>query len=85
MIELKGLSDDVMKNDSDTENYNREFKDLQNANLRHGCSEVQRSEHVRPTTANAAAGAGCLRRSQSKQVDNTVSVFVSGRNFRNDR
>ena len=29
MIELKGLSDDVMKNASDTENYNREFKDLQ--------------------------------------------------------
>ena len=29
MIELKGLSDDVMKNASDVENYNREFKDLQ--------------------------------------------------------
>ena len=29
MIELKGLSEDVMKNDSDSENYNREFKDLQ--------------------------------------------------------
>jgi len=29
MIELKGLSDDVMKNASDIENYNREFKDLQ--------------------------------------------------------
>ena len=29
MIELKGLSDDVMKNSSDTGNYNREFQDLQ--------------------------------------------------------
>ena len=29
MIELKGLSEDVMKNDSESENYNREFKDLQ--------------------------------------------------------
>ena len=29
MIELKGLSEDVMKNASDSENYNREFKDLQ--------------------------------------------------------
>ncbi len=29
MIELKGLSDDVMKTASDIENYNREFKDLQ--------------------------------------------------------
>ena len=29
MIELKGLSDDVMKNSSDIQNYNREFRDLQ--------------------------------------------------------
>ena len=29
MIELKGLSEDVMKNDSDKDNYNREFQDLQ--------------------------------------------------------
>ena len=29
MVELKGLSEDVMKNDSDKENYNREFRDLQ--------------------------------------------------------
>ena len=29
MIELKGLSQDVLKNSSDIENYNREFKDLQ--------------------------------------------------------
>ena len=29
MIELKGLSEDVMKNESDKENYDREFRDLQ--------------------------------------------------------
>ena len=29
MVELKGLSEDVMKNDSDKANYNREFQDLQ--------------------------------------------------------
>ena len=29
MIELKGLSQDVMKNSSDNDNYNREFKNLQ--------------------------------------------------------
>ena len=29
MIELKGLSSDVMKNSSDQENYNREFQDLE--------------------------------------------------------
>ena len=29
MIELKGLSQDVLKNSSDIDNYNREFQDLQ--------------------------------------------------------
>ena len=29
MIELKGLSEDVMKSVSDKENYDREFRDLQ--------------------------------------------------------
>ena len=29
MVELEGLSEDVMKNDSDKANYNREFQDLQ--------------------------------------------------------
>ena len=33
MIELKGLSEDVMKSVSDKENYDREFRDLQDANL----------------------------------------------------
>ena len=31
----------------DIANYNREFQDLQHANLRHGLAEVQRGEHVR--------------------------------------
>ena len=29
MIELKGLSQDVLKNSSDNDNYNREFRNLQ--------------------------------------------------------
>ncbi len=74
MIELKGLSDDVMKNASDTENYNREFKDLQMqiydmAALKFNgvsmfaqfSSETNNDEGVFNDTA----------------LDNTVSVYVS--------
>jgi len=74
MIELKGLSDDVMKNSSDTENYNREFKDLQlqihdMAALKFNgvsmfaqfSSETNNDEGVFNDTA----------------LDNTVSVYVS--------
>ena len=74
MIELKGLSDDVMKNSSDTENYNREFKDLQQqvydmAALKFNgvsmfaqfSSETNNAEGVFNNTA----------------LDNTVSVYVS--------
>ena len=74
MIELKGLSDDVMKNSSDTENYNREFKDLQQqiydmAALKFNgvsmfaqfSSETNNDEGVFNDTA----------------LDNTVSVYVS--------
>jgi flagellin len=74
MIELKGLSDDVMKNSSDTENYNREFKDLQlqihdMAALKFNgvsmfaqfSSETNNDEGVFNNTA----------------LDNTVSVYVS--------
>jgi len=74
MIELKGLSDDVMKNASDTENYNREFKDLQQqiydmAALKFNgvsmfaqfSSETNNAEGVFNDTA----------------LDNTVSVYVS--------
>ena len=74
MIELKGLSDDVMKNSSDTGNYNREFKDLQQqiydmAALKFNgvsmfaqfSSETNNDEGVFNDTA----------------LDNTVSVYVS--------
>jgi len=74
MIELKGLSDDVMKNASDTENYNREFKDLQQqiydmtalkfngvSMFAQFSSETNNAEGVFNDTA----------------LDNTVSVYVS--------
>ena len=74
MIELKGLSDDVMKNSSDTASYNREFQDLQQqiydmAALKFNgvsmfaqfSSETNNDEGVFNDTA----------------LDNTVSVYVS--------
>ena len=74
MIELKGLSDDVMKNSSDSASYNREFQDLQQqiydmASLKFNgvsmfaqySSETSNAEGVFNDTA----------------LDNTVSVFVS--------
>ena len=72
MIELKGLSDDVMKNASDVENYNREFKDLQlqifdMANLKFNGVSMFAS------TTNAGAAAVF----NNTALDNTVSIFVS--------
>ena len=76
MIELKGLSDDVMKNSSDIQNYNREFRDLQQqiydmANLKfNGVSMFA-------TTATNGSAAVFNNLSQNLQLDNTVSVYVS--------
>ena len=72
MIELKGLSDDVMKNASDVENYNREFKDLQMqiydmANLKFNGVSMFAS------TSNAGVSA----KFNDTSLDNTVSIFVS--------
>ena len=76
MIELKGLSSDVMKNSSDQENYNREFQDLQMqmydlANLTfNGVS-------LFATTTNAGAAAAFNNLNQVSAQRNTVVVNVS--------
>ena len=74
MIELKGLSEDVMKNASDSENYNREFKDLQMqiydmAALKF--NGVSMFAQFSSETAGTAGKFGDLN------LDNTVSVYVS--------
>jgi len=73
MIELKGLSDDVMKNASDIENYNREFKDLQMqiydmANLKFNGVSMFASTST-DTGGNAVFN--------DINQDSTVSVYVS--------
>jgi hypothetical protein len=76
MIELKGLSSDVMKNSSDQENYNREFQDLQMqmydlANLTfNGVS-------LFATTTNAGVPASFNNLNQLPAQRNTVVVNVS--------
>ena len=73
MIELKGLSDDVMKNASDVENYNREFKDLQKqiydmANLKFNGVSMFAS------TSTDTGGSAVFN---DINQDNTVSIYVS--------
>ena len=74
MIELKGLSDDVMKNDSDSENYNREFKDLQQqiydmASLKFNGVSMFAQFSSEPAGTEGKFG--------DLNLDNTVSIYVS--------
>jgi flagellin len=78
MVELKGLSEDVMKNDSDKDNYNREFRDLQ---LQiYDLAQVQfNGVSLFATTVSDAGGGnakiGAL--GTGLGTDNTLSVFAS--------
>jgi flagellin len=78
MIELKGLSDDVMKNASDSENYNREFKDLQ-MQIYDMASLKFNGVSMFATTVLKTGGAQAVfdNLNQSKSLDHTVSIFVS--------
>ena len=72
MIELKGLSDDVMKNASDIENYNREFKDLQ---MQIYDMASLKFNGVSMFASSSNAGAAAVFNDTS--LDNTVSIYVS--------
>ena len=72
MIELKGLSDDVMKNTSDVANYNREFTDLQ-MQIFDMASLKFNGVSMFAATANDGTNAVFDNTLQ----DNTVSVFAS--------
>ena len=78
MIELKGLSDDVMKNSSDTENYNREFKDLQMQVYDMAALKFNGvSLFATPPTRTGSTQAVFDNLNQVLTSDNTVSIFVS--------
>jgi flagellin len=74
MIELKGLSQDVMKNTSDIANYNREFQDLQ-VQL-HDMTAVQ-FNGVSMFAQFSSETAGTEGVFGNLSLDNTVSIFVS--------
>lgn len=74
MIELKGLSQDVMKNTSDIANYNREFQDLQ-VQL-HDMTAVQ-FNGVSMFAQFSSEAAGTEGKFGDLNLDNTVSIFVS--------
>jgi len=74
MIELKGLSQDVMKNSSDVANYNREFQDLQ-AQL-YDMTAVK-FNGVSMFAQYSSEAAGTEGKFGDLALDNTISVFVS--------
>jgi flagellin len=77
MIELKGLSQDVLKNSSDNDNYNREFRNLQ--------VQLYEMSHLTfngvSMFANFQSGGNTESvfndMNQSLTLDNTLSIYVS--------
>jgi flagellin len=74
MIELKGLSDDVMKNSSDSANYNREFQDLQQQIYDMASLKFNGVSMFAQYTTKTGSTEGVFN---DTALDNTVSVFVS--------
>ena len=80
MGELKALSQDVLKNDSDIANYNAEFKNLQvqlyqiSQETFNGVSLFATTTAVSGTTATVFGGTNATA---ADQVDNTVEVFTT--------
>jgi flagellin len=74
MIELKGLSDDVMKNSSDSANYNREFQDLQQQIYDMSSLKFNGVSMFAQFSSNANNAEGVFNKTLS---DNTVSIYVS--------
>ena len=78
MIELKGLSSDVMKNSSDNANYNREFTDLQQQLFDMGALKFNGvSLFATTTTRDGGSAAKFNNLNQDLTEDNTVDVIVS--------
>ena len=77
MIELKGLSDDAMKNSSDNANYNREFQDLQQQLFDMGALKFNGvSLFATTTTFGGGTAAKFNNLNQNLALDNTVDDRV---------
>jgi flagellin len=78
MIELKGLSQDVLKNSSDNDNYNREFRNLQVQLFEMGNLTFNGvSMFANHTTTNGGTPAVFDDMNQNLALDNTMSIYVS--------
>ena len=76
MIELKGLSQDVLKNSSDNDNYNREFRNLQ-VQLYEMSNLTFNGVSMFANFSNDGEEAVFSDMAQDLQLDNTMSVYVS--------
>ena len=76
MIELKGLSQDVLKNSSDNDNYNREFRNLQ-VQLYEMSNLTFNGVSMFANFSNDGEEAVFNDMAQDLQLDNTVSIYVS--------
>jgi flagellin len=78
MIELKGLSQDVLKNSSDNDNYNREFKNLQVQLFEMGNLTFNGvSMFANHTSEDPTELAIFNDMAQNLALDNTMSIYVS--------
>ena len=77
MGELKALSQDVLKNDSDIANYNAEFKNLQ-VQLYQMSQETFNGVSLFATTNTATGGTSTVFGGTDQQ-DNTVSIYTTER------
>jgi flagellin len=76
MIELKGLSQDVLKNSSDNDNYNREFRNLQVQLFEMG-NLTFNGVSMFANFANDGTDAVFDDMNQLLNLDNTMSIYVS--------
>jgi len=76
MIELKGLSQDVMKNSSDNDNYNREFKNLQ-VQLYDMSNLTFNGVSMFANFTSEGTAAVFDDMEQKLNEDNTMSIYVS--------
>ena len=76
MIELKGLSQDVLKNSSDNDNYNREFRNLQ-VQLYDMSNLTFNGVSMFANVTSEGTSAVFNSMEQKLNEDNTMSIYVS--------
>jgi flagellin len=77
MIELKGLSQDVLKNSSDNDNYNREFRNLQVQLFEMGNLTFNGVSMFANFNSEGTQEAIFNDMAQDLTLDNTMSIFTS--------